>query len=645
MSLQTASPRAATVGKRSGGNAGVQQPHSTTAQPRTQAANRLPLAMQQEALHYATNYGWQVLPVRGKVPATPNGHLDASSDVETIGELFAAAAGVTGVGARMGARLDDRGQPIGKPIIAPEIDAKTGATVEDFYRIAGVRMGEYRTPTMRTGGGGWAMICYVPDDEAADYGDLHIAKGIEIQGSRKMRVLPPSVHPDTGNRYQWVPGLEPWTVDVATVPALLLDKIRAKTRTTARTDAQNGAQTHRTAQPGQYDLVDLQAMLDVLDPWQFDYSGWLACLMAAHAGFGDDALPLVEAWADGKPGEVAKKWATFNAAKSVTVATLAYHARAAGWQPPAAADEIDLPAAWRITADDWKACPTCAALHTDRYSDNSLVHHHNWCRRKTCPVYRKVKARDALRPVFGWRAVQTETVPAADWRKWRKAANLRFGDNWRAVPLPDGARLAVFEVDGDGLNLDDVLNIAVGAILDNEAARRARRQALAFLNTLPENEALDPVTLARMKEALDVLASKPAAGNVSTPRRKRTDGQPLDVPVKPARPHKVATLLVSKPWLRQAMLGVLIRLQIPWERRSYGGWRTDPLTDVQMIQVTAALACAVPGARVLCGALEPGSYAELSTPWPEDLPHTEREAALYALRERVNLEQTHPLRR
>jgi hypothetical protein len=394
-----------------------------------------------------------------------------------------------------------------------------------------------------------------------------------------------------------------------------------------------------------YGLEDLRAMLEVLDPWQFDYSGWLACLMAAHSGFGDDALPIVDAWADGKPGEVARKWADFDAAGGVTVATLVYHARAAGWVPPAAADETDLPAAWRITPDDWKACPTCAALHTDRYSDNSLVHHHKWCRRPTCPVYRKVKARDALRPVFGWRGVQTETVPAADWRRWRKTANLRYGDNWRAVPLPDGARLAVFEVEAGGLELDDVLHVAVGAILANEAARRARRQALAFLNTLPENEALDPVTLARMKEALDLLASKPTAGNVSTPRRKRADGAALELPVKPAKPHKVATLLVSKPWHRPAMLAVLNRLHIPWERRSYGGWRTEPLTDMQMIQVTAALACAVPGARVLCGALEAGSYAELSTPWPENLPHTEAEAALYAIRERANLAQSQPLRR
>jgi len=623
-------PVAATTGKNgTAANGRNLHAHDTTPRTNRQAPTSTMLA---HALRYATNCGWPVLPVRGKDPATDHGHKDATTDPETIGALFAAAHGVTGVGARMGGALR---------LVAPEIDVKTGATVDTFYKVAGVRMGEYKTPTMRTGGGGWRMICYVPDDAAADYGDFHVAKGIEIKGDGGQVVLPPSVHPDTKARYAWVPGLEPWNVDVAPIPALLLDRIRARQKATA------AAREAHSAQAGRYDLATVKSMLDVLDPWQGGYSDfWVPILMAVHSALGDDGLALAEDWADGKPGEVAKKFATFDASGKTTIATLAYHARLAGWQPAAAADETDLPAAWRITADDWKACPTCAALYTDRYSDNSLVHHHNWCRRPACPVYRKVRARDALRPVFGWPGVQTETVPAADWRKWRKNADRRHGDKWRATPpLADGARLALYSVDSGGLNLDDVLNMAVTAILENEARRRARRQALAFLNTLPENEALDPVALARMKEALDLLASTPKGGNVSTPRAKRTAGAELEATPKTPRPHKVATLLVSKPWHRTAMLAVLNRLNIPWERRSYGGWRTEPLTDVQMLQVTTALAFAVPGARVLSGALEAGSYAELSTPWPEDLPHTEREAALYALRERVNLEQTLPLRR
>lgn len=592
--------------------------------PNSQASNYL-LA---HALRYALA-GWRVLPLQpgGKVPLTAHGVHDASSDPETIGEWWQRWPA-----ANIGLALDNAH-------VVLDVDLRHGGKLEDVYKL-GVDVDA--TPVQRTWSGGWHVLLEKPVSMAFA-GKVPGVPGIDVKTDGGYIVAAPSVI--DGKPYRWE--RDPLDVDPVRIPLKLAERL-TKRPAAARTGAQDGPTAAQPAPRGNVPPFHvLEHALAHLDPWAGGYDWWLSILMALHSAYpGPDGLALAEAWADGAPGEVAGKWATFDAAGGVGIGTLIFHARAAGWQPAAAADETDLPAAWRITADDWKACPVCAALYTDRYSDNSLVHHHKWCRRPACPVYRKVRARDALRPVFGWPGVQTETVPAADWRRWRKNAILLHGDNWRAMPpFPDGGRLALYSVDSDGLNLDDVLNMAVSAILENEARRRARRQALAFLNTLPENEALDPVALARMKEALDLLASTPKGGNVSTPRRKRTAGAELDATPKPPRPHKVATLLVSKPWHRTAMLAVLNRLNIPWERRSYGGWRTEPLTDVQMLQVTTALAFAVPGARVLSGALEAGSYAELSTPWPEDLPHTEREAALYALRERVNLEQSLPLRR
>lgn len=51
--------------------------------------------------------------------------------------------------------------------------------------------------------------------------------------------------------------------------------------------------------------------LSRIPPWGIDYDQWLSVLMAVHAEFGDAGLPMVEAWADGAPGEVARKWRTF----------------------------------------------------------------------------------------------------------------------------------------------------------------------------------------------------------------------------------------------------------------------------------------------------------------------------------------------
>lgn len=624
-SQQSASPTVArgASGKTGGRLAEISTPSIQHNRPNRQAPTSTMLA---HALRYALA-GWRVLPlvVNGKAPLTAHGVKDASTDPETIGAWWQRwpAANI--------------GLALGDDVVCFDVDPRNGGTIDALARLG---LDHGATVTQRTAGGGWHVIYQKPHGWPLA-GKVANVLGVDVLSGDKYIVAAPSVI--DGRRYTWE--RDPLDVDPARIPLDLAERL-TKRSPAARTDAQNGPTAAHSGPRGNVPpLHVVEHALAHLDPWSFGYDTWLACLMALHSAYpGPDGLALAEAWADGAPGEVAGKWATFDAAGGVGIGTLIFHARAAGWQPPAA-DEADLPAAWRITPEDWRACPVCAALYSVEMDDGSVSTHHKWCRRKTCNVYRKVKARDALRPVFGWPGVQTETVPAADWRRWRKQANLLHGDNWRAMPpFPNGDRLALYSVDSDGLNLDDVLNVAVTAILENEAARRARRDALAFLNTLPENEALDPVNLARMKEALDLLASTPKGGNVSTPRRKRTDPAPEVQPATP-RPKPVGTIMVSSFRQRPAMLAVLNRLNIPWERRSYGGWRTEPLTPGQLVQLKTALAFGVPGARVLSGALEAGSYAELSTPWPEDLPHTEREAALYALRERVNLEQSLPLRR
>jgi len=621
MNQEKKMPVAATTGKNgTAANGRNLHAHDTTPRTNRQAPTSTMLA---HALRYALA-GWRVLPLNGKAPLTAHGVKDASTDPETIGAWWQRWPGA------------NIGLALGDDLVCFDVDPRNGGTIDALARLG---LDHGATVTQRTAGGGWHVIYQKPHGRQL-VGAIPNVPGVDVLSGDRYIVAAPSVI--DGKSYRWE--RDPLDVDPARIPLDLAERL-TKRSPAARTDAQDGPTAAHSAQPGQYDAATVKAMLDVLKPWQDGYDWWLSILMAVHSALGDDGLEIAEAWADGKPGEVAKKFASFDASGKTTIATLAYHARAAGWQPAAAADEEDLPAAWRITPEDWRACPVCAALYSVEMDDGSVSTHHKWCRRKTCNVYRKVKARDALRPVFGWPGVQTETVPAADWRRWRKQANLLHGDNWRAMPpFPNGDRLALYSVDSDGLNLDDVLNLAVTAILENEAARRARRDALAFLNTLPSNEALDPVNLARMKEALDLLASTPKGGNVSTPRRKRTDPAPEVQPATP-RPKPVGTIMVSSFRQRPAMLAVLNRLNIPWERRSYGGWRTEPLTPGQLVQLKTALAFGVPGARVLSGALEAGSYAELSTPWPEDLPHTEREAALYALRERVNLEQSLPLRR
>lgn len=80
---------------------------------------------------------------------------------------------------------------------------------------------------------------------------------------------------------------------------------------------------------------EVSEALKMIPPWGIDYDDWLRVLMAIHSQFGDAGLSLAENWADGKPGEVERKWKSFkesgNATGAVTIATLFEIAKRHGW--------------------------------------------------------------------------------------------------------------------------------------------------------------------------------------------------------------------------------------------------------------------------------------------------------------------------
>lgn len=371
------------------------------------------------ALRYASDLGLQVLPVDGKKPANGLAYSDATTDPETLGELFTGR--VTGVGARMGGALR---------LVAPEIDHKNGGTVETFYRLAGVRIGEYKTPTMRTGNG-WRMICYVPSADDCDFGNLELdGHGLAVMGNGGQVVLPPSRHPN-GKHYQWVPGLEPWSVDVAPCPSGILDRIRAKTAH----KAQDGAEQHRTAQPGRYDLATVKSMLDVLKPWQDGYDWWLKTGMAAHSAFPSDAgLAIWEAWAEGKRGECERKWHSFNENGGITLSWLERQALAAGWEPPQPEPQ-ETPEIWRITKEDIKECPLCGTFFHTPTADGRTVTIPLTCGNKDCPGERKHRAQAHFARVLSWDSVYLSVVEdGKPWRKTTRTAKMAGGD-WVGITL------------------------------------------------------------------------------------------------------------------------------------------------------------------------------------------------------------------
>lgn len=64
----------------------------------------------------------------------------------------------------------------------------------------------------------------------------------------------------------------------------------------------------RAGQQGLTDLEKARAALLKVNPWGMDYLRWIGVLAALRREFGDAALPLAVEWAQGKPGEVERKW-------------------------------------------------------------------------------------------------------------------------------------------------------------------------------------------------------------------------------------------------------------------------------------------------------------------------------------------------
>jgi len=124
---------------------------------------------------------------------------------------------------------------------------------------------------------------------------------------------------------EWLPGVLP------------LDVVKDLIRRYESTGAAERRKMQRAPfQPRETDEREVAAALQAIPPWGIDYDEWLAVLMALHSELGDAGLSLAEAWADGQPGEVERKWRGFrstgNASGRVGIGTLFALAKQHGWR-------------------------------------------------------------------------------------------------------------------------------------------------------------------------------------------------------------------------------------------------------------------------------------------------------------------------
>lgn len=109
---------------------------------------------------------------------------------------------------------------------------------------------------------------------------------IELYGTGKQVVMPPSIHPNTGKPYKWLSPIDSDDIDLGLGPVVSADqiaKLTGDTREEAEGEADDLIEDDRTAPLG----LTLEEMREILadlpkDYWRDDRDGWLSVGFALH---------------------------------------------------------------------------------------------------------------------------------------------------------------------------------------------------------------------------------------------------------------------------------------------------------------------------------------------------------------------------
>jgi len=112
-------------------------------------------------------------------------------------------------------------------LLVVDLDTQKTAAAADWWNgLLAVHNSNLPIETVeqRTGGGGRQLLFRAPAGRVVPTCKTPI--GVDIRGHGGFAMLPPSMH-ESGHEYVWLPGQEPWEMDVATAPDWLLDAIDA----------------------------------------------------------------------------------------------------------------------------------------------------------------------------------------------------------------------------------------------------------------------------------------------------------------------------------------------------------------------------------------------------------------------------------
>jgi hypothetical protein len=145
------------------------------------------------ALWYA-HIEWSVFPAAGKQPLTDHGFKDASNDPDQILVWWTDWPNANVAIAAETSRL-----------VILDVDPKNGGDESLRALIEELKIGRLleETPKVRTGGGGLHYYFRAPDGDSVRCSAGKLGPGLDIRAAGGYVIAPPSVHPDTGQKYRW----------------------------------------------------------------------------------------------------------------------------------------------------------------------------------------------------------------------------------------------------------------------------------------------------------------------------------------------------------------------------------------------------------------------------------------------------------
>jgi hypothetical protein len=157
--------------------------------------------------------GWAIHPLRGKLPATPHGVLDATSDAKTVAEWW-------GRGRYRGCNIGAR---VPSPLFVLDIDPRKRGCVEALAALELENGPLPETLTTLSGRGDGGMHHYYRHP-GGSLTARNLPEGVDVKTSSGYVVMPPSIHPVSLKPYTWLEIRTPvdapgWLVKLLRAPA------------------------------------------------------------------------------------------------------------------------------------------------------------------------------------------------------------------------------------------------------------------------------------------------------------------------------------------------------------------------------------------------------------------------------------------